>query len=286
MLGVIAGASVHAEPWAVSVDANLTLTQNAYSDNWAGGEAGSATWMFISNSRAERQLTPDINNKNVLKLQFGQSYTQDTDDKDWGKPEKSSDLIDFESILRFSLGAWVDPFASARVESRFLDKSDPDRSVYFNPVTITESAGAAKVLIKEENRDWTIRLGAGVREHIAREILDPVTGKRDTETGTDGGIEFVNDLRTPVAGGRINIQSKLIVFQALFSSTADDLKGLPEEDYWRAPDINWETVFTASITKYLMVNLYTQLLYDKEIARAGRFKQTLGLGLSWKYERL
>ena len=286
MLGVIAGASVHAEPWTMSVDANLTLTQNAYSDNWAGGEAGSATWMFISNSRAEKQITPDINNKNVLKLQFGQSYTQDTDDKDWGKPEKSSDLIDFESILRFSLGAWVDPFASARVETQFLDKSDPDRSVYFNPVTITESAGAAKVLIKEENRDWTIRLGAGVREHIAREILDPVTGTRETETSTDGGIEFVNDLRTPVAGGRINIQSKLIVFQALFSSAADDLKGLPEEDFWRAPDINWETVFTASITKYLMVNLYTQLLYDKEVARAGRFKQTLGLGLSWKYERL
>ena len=59
-----------------------------------------------------------------------------------------------------------------------------------------------------------------------------------------------------------------------------------EEDYWRAPDINWETVFTASITKYLMVNLYTQLLYDKQIDRAGRFKQTLGLGLSWKYERM
>ena len=26
--------------WEISLDANLTLTQNAYSDNWTGGEVG------------------------------------------------------------------------------------------------------------------------------------------------------------------------------------------------------------------------------------------------------
>ncbi len=188
-------------------------------------------------------------------------------------------------IFRFNLNTWVDPFISGRLESRFLDSGDPDKKIYFNPVILTESFGAAKVIIKEESRDWTARIGAGFREHIAREVLDPVKGSRSTETATDGGIEFVNDIRSPLAGGRINLQSKLIVFQALFYSKSDDLKGLPNEDYWHAPDVNFENIFTANITKYLAVNLYTQLLYDKEIARAGRFKQTLGLGLTWKYER-
>lgn len=274
------------DPWAISIDAGLTMTQNAYSDNWTGGENGSANWMFLSNSLLEKQINPKVHNKNVLKLQFGQTYTQDKDSKDWGSPEKSNDLIDFESIFRFSLGSWADPFASARIETQFLDKGDPEKSVYINPITFTESFGAAKVLVKEEFRDWTVRLGAGLREHVTREMLDPVSGKRETKTSMDGGLEFVNDLRTPLAGGRIKLQSKLIVFQALFFSKADDFKGLPNEDYWRAPDINFENTFTASITKYLMVNLYTQLLYDKEIDRTGRFKQTLGLGLTWKYERL
>ncbi len=28
---------IHAGPWQKSIDANLTMTQNAYSDNWSGG---------------------------------------------------------------------------------------------------------------------------------------------------------------------------------------------------------------------------------------------------------
>ena len=43
------------------------------------------------------------------------------------------------------------------------------------------------------------------------------------ETSTDGGLEFVNDMRIPLAGGRINLKSKLIVFQALFFSEADQM---------------------------------------------------------------
>lgn len=283
--GVIAASQAGAEPWAVSVDASLTLTENAYSDNWTGGESGTVNWMYLSNSLAEKQLTPVIHNKNVLKLQFGQNLVQEKSTKNWLPPEKSNDLIDFESVFRFDLDTWVEPFASGRLESRFADKSDPSKTIYFNPVTLTESAGIARVIVKEESREWTARIGAGFREHIMRSVLDPMDGSRSTETSTDGGIEFVNDLRTPLAGGRITLQSKLIVFQALFFSKADDLKGLPEEDYWQAPDINFENIFSAGITSYLAVNLYTQLLYDKEVNRAGRFKQTLGLGLTWKYER-
>ncbi|MFC1485963.1 DUF3078 domain-containing protein, partial [Candidatus Latescibacterota bacterium] len=273
-----------ADPWTVSVDAGLTLTQNAYTNNWVGGEAGSATWMFLSNSLAEKQINPYMNTKNVLKLQFGQTYTQDQDTKNWNDPEKSSDLIDFESVFRFDFNTWVDPFASARIESQFQDKSDKTKTVAFNPVILTQSVGAARVLIKEDTRDWTIRLGAGIREFIDRQQLDPVTGSRSTDTSADGGIEFVSDLRTPLAGGRLNLKSKLIVFQALFYSKSEKLRKNPRGGDWRTADVNWENVLTVSITRYLMVNLYTQFLYDKQISRAGRFKQTLGLGVTWKYE--
>ncbi|MCU0640375.1 MAG: hypothetical protein MUF59_11000, partial [Candidatus Krumholzibacteria bacterium] len=53
------------QPWKLSVDANLTFTQNNYSDNWAGGEAGTLAWVFNSNSLAEKQLSTKLFNKNT-----------------------------------------------------------------------------------------------------------------------------------------------------------------------------------------------------------------------------
>lgn len=276
--------------WKLAIDANLTLTQNAYSDNWVGGEVGAGSWTFGSNFLAEKQLHAKIHNKNTLKLLFGQTYNQDEETKSWSKPVKSTDLIDFEWIFRMTLGGFVDPFMAGRMETQFLDVSDPAKNRYINPVRFTESFGVAKVLIKEENREWTARMGGGLRQYIDRDVLVvpvdpgwyPPALHRQTQTSNDGGIEFVTDFKTPLAQERITFASKLTLFQALFYSEADKFKGLPSEDYWKSMDVNWENIFTASVTKYLMVNLYVQLLYDKEIDLGARFKRTLALGLTYK----
>ena len=142
-------------------------------------------------------------------------------------------------------------------------------------MTLTESAGIARVFFKEENRELTSRFGAALRQHINQ--------WNDPRSEYDGGLELVTDLKTPVGSERIDITSKLTIFQALVYSEADKVKNLSGGDYWKAPDINLENIFTAGITKYLMVNLYTQLLYDKQISKGGRFKQTLSLGLTFKF---
>jgi hypothetical protein len=274
--------SASSEPWTLSADANLTLTQNNYSDNWTGGEAGAIAWSFNSNWLAERQLASKLHTKNTLKLFFGQTHNQDVETKNWARPVKSTDLIDFESVLRFTLGAFVDPYAGLRIETQFLDQSDATLDRYINPVKFTESIGVARVIIKEEKREWTARLGAGIRQYMSRDVLDEGTGERSTETSNDGGLVFDSEFKTPLAQERITFQSKLTVFKALFYSEKDALSGLPDENYWKAPDVNWENIFTAGITEHLMVNLYIQLLYDKEIDLAGRFKETLSLGLTYK----
>ena len=274
--------SVSAEPWTASVDANITLTQYSYTDNWAGGEAGAMAWTFFSNSLAEKQINEMINNKNTLKLLFGQTHNQDKDTKKWGKPDKSNDLIDFESVFRFDLKTYVDPFAALRIETQFLDTSNSDNERLLNPLTFTESIGVSRVFVKEEKREWSARLGAGFRQYVDRDYLDIMTNAKETETSADGGFIFVNDFKTPLAEDRIVLTSKLTVFQAMFYSESDELEGLPGEDYWRTADIEWENIFTAGITKYLMVNLYTQFLYDKEVDKGGRFKQMLSLGLTYK----
>ncbi|MCK4386242.1 MAG: hypothetical protein KAW52_08275, partial [candidate division Zixibacteria bacterium] len=63
---------------------------------------------------------------------------------------------------------------------------------------------------------------------------------------------------------------------------SDKFKGTSEEDYWKQIDVNWENSLSISISKYVTVSLYAQLLYDKEISKRGRFKETLSLGFAYK----
>ena len=282
ILFLLISTAAHAEPWTLLADVNLTATQSAYSDNWVGGEAGALSWTLNSNWLAEKQLNPKFHTKNTLKLLFGQTHNQDLETKDWAKPVKSTDRIDFESVLRFTLGGFVDPYAGLRIESMFLDQSDPELDRYVNPVKFTESVGIARVFFKEEHRELVMRLGPALRQFLDRDRYDITTDTRNNFTSNDAGFIFDTDFKTPLADDKITYQSKLTVYQALYYSEKDALAGLPEADYWKALDVNWENTFTAGITEHLMVNLYIQLLYDKELDLAGRLKQTLSLGITYK----
>jgi len=264
---------VFAEPWNKSVDANLTLTQNAYSNNWAGTEVGVLSGVFNSNSLFEKQISTKVNNKNTFKLAFGQTTNQikvNDSLKKWSSPVKSSDLIDFESLLRFTLGVLVDPFIDGRIETQFIDMRDTIKNHPINPIKFTESFGIARTLAKKDKLEWNARFGAGLRQNYDQLML------LGSKTTNDGGLEFVTDFKTPLAQERITYTSNFSLFQALFRS------GSPADDKWKSPDINWENILTAGITKYLMVNLYTQVLYDKEIRTDFRLKEALALGVTYK----
>jgi len=268
--------------WHVASDVNLTLTQNAYSENWSGSESGAVSWALSANTLAEGRLSDRILNETRLRLAFGQTHSQDRETKEWASPVKSTDLVDLESVFRFTYGWAVDPYVSGRVESSILDERDPAKTRYLNPTLFTESVGIARDLIREEKRSWTVRLGAALRQHLDRDVLDADSGERASETTTDGGLELVAEFRSPLAEDRITLESILRAYQGVMSSEEDELAGTPDEDNWRALDVSWENSLTASITSHLMVNLYVEALYDKEIDQGVRFKETLSLGLTWR----
>ncbi len=139
-----------------------------------------------------------------------------------------------------------------------------------NPIKFTESFGIARTLAKKDKLEWNARFGAGLRQNYDQLMLP------GSKTTNDGGLEFVADFKTPLAQERITYTSNFSLFQALFRS------GSPADDKWKSPDINWENILTAGITKYLMVNLYTQVLYDKEIRTDFRLKEALALGVTYK----
>jgi hypothetical protein len=282
VIGLGAGPPAGAAPWNKSLDANLTMTQNAYSDSWTGGETGSLSWTFNSNGLFERQIGPKLNTRNTLTLFYGQTHTQNGETRRWAAPVTSTDRIDLESVFRFTLQRLVDPYASARIETQFRDVSDPMNKRFLNPALFTESAGAAKELAKAGKREWIVRLGGAFRQRLDRDALDRSTGATHTKTDYDAGVLLASDFTTPLADTTITVTSRLSVYQAFYNSEAKKLEGAYNMDYWKSPDVNWEASFTASITKYLMVNLYAQLLYDKEVALAGRFRENLSLGVTYK----
>ncbi|MBT7618850.1 MAG: DUF3078 domain-containing protein, partial [Calditrichaeota bacterium] len=197
-----------AEPWDFSVDVSLMSTQSAYSDNWAGSETGSLIWTFNTNAIAQKAISPVVYNKNTLKLSYGQTHNQDGMTEKWQSPSKSTDLIDFESVFTFTLGGWADPFASARLESQFFSGGDNlVESTVFNPLKFSETAGVAKTLLKEDNKDWSIRLGAGFRQFNVRTV--PINGDKTSDTSVDGGLEFVSDYRSPMFDNAVTFSSKL-----------------------------------------------------------------------------
>lgn len=281
--GPVASAAP-ANPWKVALDAGLMTTQNAYSDSWSGGEAGSLSWAATAALTAQKQCTPRTLHVNAAKLAFGQTLSQNQADKRWNPPAKSTDLIDLESLLRLTLGLVVDPFASLRLETQFRDASDRSNVRSFNPSTVTGSVGVARTILKGPDRELTTRLGLSVKRRSNRGVLvDPVNVIRQSYSDKNGGLEWITDFKTPVFSDKVRYTAKLTAYQAFYNSQATALDGLPGEDDWRAPDVNWENALAASVSKFLMVNLYLQWLYDKEVDQRGRLKETLSLGLTYSH---
>ncbi len=272
-------AAVSAAPWALSLNANLNANQNAYSGNWVGTETGLLSWAAGVDFGAEKQFNSITNNKNTVKLALGYTTAQDTAGA-WGEPGKSTDLIDFESVLRFTLGAFVDPFASARLESQFLDQSDTGLTRWVNPMKLTEAVGVARVIFKRPKSELTSKLGGAFKQNIDRQRLDTL-GARATLVDNYGGVLFTTDYNTPLFNEAVTYTTKLSVFEALFFSGAARLPEA-EKNYWKMPDVNWENTFTANITKLLVVNLYAGLQYDREVHSGARLKEALSVGLSYR----
>lgn len=267
--------------WKLSLDANLSATQASYSDNWAGGELGSFNWTFTSNSSAEKQLSNTLNLRTALKLSFGQTYTQlrlDDGSAHWQRPVKSTDLIDLESVMRFTLHGFVDPYFAGRFESEFYDGSVRTLKRYLSPAKITESVGMLRVFAQDDKKlVLKSRLGVALRQIATKEITDLANGLTDWHTTNDGGIESVTDLDAKL-NDKLKYVSKLSLYRALYFSQSESVLN----DDWKALDVNWEHIISAQLAKYLQMTMFVQFLYDKETDSGVRIKETLGLGFALK----
>ncbi|GAB4323202.1 MAG: hypothetical protein Kow0074_15240 [Candidatus Zixiibacteriota bacterium] len=308
--------------WYPEAEAGVTLSQSAFSDNWAGGDKGSIVWTAIFNASLQSQLHKKINFYNILKLAYGQTHQQKADadgGRYWEKPAKSTDLIDLETIFRFTLGGWVDPYVSGRFESQFEDASDPaGRMLSLNPMKFKQSGGIARKFIDTEEEALLSRFGFTFRESRRKVFANPAPDQTTaSETSVDGGLEWTIDYKAKILSERVAWTSKFTAYKPVFYSGSDEFDAVTGDkleaagfdrdlsDYPMMVDLDWENIFSTQITKILSVNLYVRWVYDKyensvipmlnddgditnpgaiggAIRKAGQFKQTLAIGLTYR----
>ncbi len=261
----------------------MTLTLNHYSGNWAGDEVSAFSWGWQFDGSAQRSLTPWFASINNLKLKFGQTSMKEENssgEKVWEPMQKSSDLIDFESVARFTLKGFADPFASARAVTQFADMR-AERRIYLNPLVVTESFGAIKDILNNKFINWNARIGGAIRQSVERNYQLPESLRPSNKVINDGGVEFVTNFKAVSKDNRLNYTAQIKIYEAIFSSIVEEMKESIEENHWRYPDVAWENTLGVTLTKYIMLNLYAQILYDKEIDSDVRFRETVGLALTY-----
>jgi hypothetical protein len=148
-------------------------------------------------------------------------------------------------------------------------------------LTITESFGALYDIVKRDRVVWSARLGGAVRQSIDRNESLPDSLKPVDKVINDGGLELVTDFKAATKDNRISYISQIKAYEAIFSSKEDKVKKSSAEDYWRYPDVSWENTIGVVLTKYIMLNVYAQLLYDREVDQDVRYRETVGLSLTY-----
>ena len=261
--------------WETRVRFSAALSQSYLTTNWAGSEVGTAAWLSGIDAIAAKQLHPKFKIENTLVLAFGQTHQQDQETGNWLRPVKSSDKIDFDTIGRFTLGGFVDPYVAFTLDSQFYEERPGYGTKSLNPMSLGEFAGVAREFRDTETVNLISRLGFGVRQRIDNfHGEDPNVREQVTN---DGGFEFRTLGRFVGAGGRTEFKTDLYLYQAVYFSESE----YDAANRWKQVDVRWQNTLDNKLYKALTLSLYLDFVYDAQIRRAGQLKQTLGVGLTY-----
>ncbi|MBD3287244.1 DUF3078 domain-containing protein [candidate division KSB1 bacterium] len=262
----------------VGLDAN----QLSLNSNWQEGGKGNFTWKIYSRIES-KYVRKRIELQNTLYLAFGQISVQENEK--WHAPEKSNDVIDFDSVLRFTMEKYIDPYIAISFDTQFQEGRNPKTkalvSKFGNPFKLSQTAGIARNIVKKKKIKLTTRLGYGAKEIVAtdRNFRKQWTGDESKWMKIDGGFEWYTESRLDFTTD-VHWINKLKLFQAVFSSIS--AKKDPEKN-WRKLDVYWEQLFTMQLTKYVRFNVVMKFLYDRDTSKGGQFLENASLGLSYRF---
>lgn len=250
--------------WKHNVVAGLTLTEVAFTD-WAQGGDNSLGYTASIDGKSVQDLEK-TNWATALKLAFGQTRLGDQGLR------KTDDRIDFETILTYKMGVYVNPYGAATFKSQFAkgftyDAANNETAVsqFLDPAYITQSVGVGYQPIPEVKT----RLGLALREIVTTHFNgfadDPATIEIE-KSRVNGGLESVTDVEWKL-DDNILFKSKLELFSPF--TTMDRIV------------VRNDNSLVSKVSKYITVILNLQLINEPDISPRTQVKQTLALGLSY-----
>jgi hypothetical protein len=247
--------------WKHTMIVSANITQISFTDWSQGGENALAYALFLEGKST--YAVDFIEWVNSYKFGYGQARLGSQSIR------KTDDKINLESVLTYKIGTYVNPFASASLNTQFTEGVMYDAaghatpvSNFFDPGYLTQTLGAGYQSIPEVKT----RLGAAIRETIAKKYAMAYIGDSTETVKVEGGVESVTEVAWTVMENVV-LNAKLEIFA-------------PIKQFDRMT-VRSDNTLSAKVNKYISMNLNVYLLNDPQVQARTQIKQTLALGFNF-----
>lgn len=245
--------------WNVDLSSSVTVTQTAY-ENWAAGGSNVFVWTAGLDGSAIYD-TVSWNWANDGRIKYGNSRQN-------GHPiRKTDDIIDIESVFTYKEKGYLNPYVSAHFSTqmapgyKYTQETKEEISNFLDPAYLTNGIGIGY----SPRKTFRTRIGLAGRTIFTDRYKNYAEGSHIL---FDSGLQWVTSAERNFKDN-IKLRSRLHLF-----SPFDDMK---------YSNITWETRIQVALTKYIIVNMQTHILYDKKISPRTQLKEVLSVGLSYKF---
>jgi len=257
--------------WKKGGFVGLNFNQASFS-NWAQGGENSIALSGTLNLFAN-YLKGKTDWQNNLDLAY--SMVQTGSDK----LKKSDDKIDLTSKYSRSFSDHWLYSVLFNFKSQFADGYNyPNDSMivstFFSPAYVILSPGITwkpvdyfEVMLSPATAKWTF---------VNDQVLSDA-GAYGVKPGETVRSEF---------GAYLNMKFKKDIFENVnFTSRLELFNNYTDEDKNNAKkvDVNWENTLLMKVNKFITATVYAQVLYDANVVERTQYKQTIGVGLGYKF---
>jgi hypothetical protein len=266
--------SVVLPPWQHTININVNVMQDSYT-NWAeGGENTLAYSLSLEGESAYRFNAIDWTNTYKIaygRMKLGSQGTQKTDDE-----------LRFESVLMYKIGTYINPYISASLRTQLTEGVDLDEngniipvSNFFDPAYLTQAAGVNYQPTPEINT----RLGIGIREIVTNKFG---VQRFEADNFTRQGIEvetYKNFVK--VNGGLVSVTDVVLTLMENIELNAR-LEMFAPFKLLSQVVVRSDNTLSAMVNEFISVNLNLQLIQDVSIQARTQIRQSLSIGLFYK----
>ncbi|PIF06366.1 MAG: hypothetical protein CSA36_02045 [Draconibacterium sp.] len=247
--------------------------------NWAAGGKSSASGVLLINTFANYKKD-SLSWDNSLSLNYG--FLKEKE----GDLVKSSDLIDFSSMLGYATGKFWNYSALLNFRTQFAPGYNYPRVDNDNPISKFLAPGYLNLALgmnyKRKDFSLFISPATGKFTFVHDDYLSSL-GSFGVDVGKKFRSEFGSLLKMAAQTElvkNVTVQTKLGLFSNYFHNPQNI-------------DVDWSTMISMKINDFLSTNLITQLLYDDDIkildpdtghsAPKVQFMEMFGVGLTMKF---